>query len=208
MPWCPAAGDDGKIAGQQRRLVDGGELGPAGLRQARWGRRCAVPPARPPASGRASGWRSGGRHPGCQRPRLGSGRRQTIQQRDFASPGDAEFDEPRPHVAPDSLRRNQWALSGTWMIERRASVLNQADGRIAFRFHAATSIWYATTGARCVRAVARARRWRTSRRRPRARRRRTGSSPPASRPRCSHSARPPTPLRRQTDTSSRKSRIG
>jgi hypothetical protein len=40
-----------------------------------------------------------------------------------------------PYVAPDSLRLNQWALSGDWTIERRASVLNRADGRIAFRFH-------------------------------------------------------------------------
>jgi Thioredoxin like C-terminal domain len=38
-------------------------------------------------------------------------------------------------VAPDSLRLNQWARSGDWTIERRASVLNRADGRIAFRFH-------------------------------------------------------------------------
>jgi hypothetical protein len=39
-------------------------------------------------------------------------------------------------VAPDSLRVNQRALSGGWRIERRASVLNRADGWIAFRFHA------------------------------------------------------------------------
>jgi hypothetical protein len=31
---------------------------------------------------------------------------------------------------------NQWALSGDWTIESGASVLNRADGRIAFRFHA------------------------------------------------------------------------
>jgi hypothetical protein len=34
------------------------------------------------------------------------------------------------------LRLNQWALAGEWTIERGASVLNRADGRIAFRFHA------------------------------------------------------------------------
>jgi thiol-disulfide isomerase/thioredoxin len=54
----------------------------------------------------------------------------------FASPGGAEVDEPRSYVAPDSLKLNQWALSGEWTIERGASVLNRADGRIAFRFHA------------------------------------------------------------------------
>jgi thiol-disulfide isomerase/thioredoxin len=54
----------------------------------------------------------------------------------FASPGGAELDEPRTYVAPDRLHLNQWALTGDWTIERGASVLNGADGRIAFRFHA------------------------------------------------------------------------
>jgi thiol-disulfide isomerase/thioredoxin len=58
------------------------------------------------------------------------------QAQNFASPGGAEFDEPRSYVAPDSLKLNHWALSGDWTIERGASVLNRADGRIAFRFHA------------------------------------------------------------------------
>jgi thiol-disulfide isomerase/thioredoxin len=39
-------------------------------------------------------------------------------------------------VAPDALKLNQWALTGDWAVERRACVLNQADGGIAFRFHA------------------------------------------------------------------------
>jgi hypothetical protein len=58
------------------------------------------------------------------------------QAQNFASPGGAEIDEPRTYVAPDSLRLNRWALSGDWTIERGASVLNRADGRISFRFHA------------------------------------------------------------------------
>jgi thiol-disulfide isomerase/thioredoxin len=58
------------------------------------------------------------------------------QAQNFASPGGAQFDEPRTYVAPDSLTLNHWALSGDWTIERGASVLNQADGRLAFRFHA------------------------------------------------------------------------
>jgi thiol-disulfide isomerase/thioredoxin len=37
--------------------------------------------------------------------------------------------------APDRLNLNQWALSGDWTIESRASVLNDAGGRIRFRFH-------------------------------------------------------------------------
>jgi thiol-disulfide isomerase/thioredoxin len=39
-------------------------------------------------------------------------------------------------VPPDRLRLNDWALSGNWTIERGASVLNEAGGSIAFRFHA------------------------------------------------------------------------
>jgi thiol-disulfide isomerase/thioredoxin len=58
------------------------------------------------------------------------------QAQNFASPGGAVLDEPRTYVAPDSLRLNQWALSGDWTVARGASVLNRADGRIAFRFHA------------------------------------------------------------------------
>jgi len=58
------------------------------------------------------------------------------QGQNFASPGGAELDEPRDYVAPDRLTLNHWALSGGWTVGRRASVLNRADGRIAFRFHA------------------------------------------------------------------------
>lgn len=54
----------------------------------------------------------------------------------FASPGGAELDRPRIYGAPESLRLNQWALSGEWAVERGASVLSGADGSIAFRFHA------------------------------------------------------------------------
>ena len=58
------------------------------------------------------------------------------QTQNFASPGGVPFDEPRTYVAPDSLRLNQWALSGDWTVGRGASVSNRAGGRIAFRFHA------------------------------------------------------------------------
>jgi thiol-disulfide isomerase/thioredoxin len=57
------------------------------------------------------------------------------QAENFASDGAAP-DEPRTYEVPDKLRLNQWALAGDWTIESRASVLNAADGRIAFRFHA------------------------------------------------------------------------
>jgi thiol-disulfide isomerase/thioredoxin len=58
------------------------------------------------------------------------------QAQNFASPGGADLGAPRNYAVPDRLRLNQWALSGDWTIERGASVLNRADGRIAFRFHA------------------------------------------------------------------------
>jgi thiol-disulfide isomerase/thioredoxin len=58
------------------------------------------------------------------------------QAQNFASTGGVELDEPHTYGAPDSLELNQWALAGDWTIERGASVLNGADGQIAFRFHA------------------------------------------------------------------------
>ncbi len=58
------------------------------------------------------------------------------QTQNFASPGGVAFDKSRTYVAPDSLRLNQWALSGDWTIESGGSVLNQAEGGIAFCFHA------------------------------------------------------------------------
>jgi thiol-disulfide isomerase/thioredoxin len=58
------------------------------------------------------------------------------QAQNFASPGGAELDQPRTYAVPDALRLNHWALAGDWTVERRASVLNRAEGRIAFRFHA------------------------------------------------------------------------
>jgi thiol-disulfide isomerase/thioredoxin len=57
------------------------------------------------------------------------------QAQNFASP-DPALDGPRTYEVPDRLKLNHWGLSGDWTIERGASVLNRADGRIAFRFHA------------------------------------------------------------------------
>ena len=58
------------------------------------------------------------------------------QGRNFGSPGGAAFDEPRDYSAPDRLMLNRWALSGSWTITSGASILNNAHGRILFRFHA------------------------------------------------------------------------
>ena len=54
----------------------------------------------------------------------------------FASPGGAVLDKRRVYAAPARLRLNQWALSGDWTMEKQATVLNKANGRIAYRFHA------------------------------------------------------------------------
>jgi thiol-disulfide isomerase/thioredoxin len=51
-------------------------------------------------------------------------------------PGDAAVDESRTYAIPESLRLNQWALAGDWTIKGGASVLDEAGGSIAFRFHA------------------------------------------------------------------------
>ena len=56
------------------------------------------------------------------------------QAQNFA--GEPRFDAARTYVAPDRLQLNQWALSGDWTIEGGRSVLNEAGGRIPFRFHA------------------------------------------------------------------------
>ena len=37
---------------------------------------------------------------------------------------------------PARLRLNHWALLGDWTVKRQATVLNEANGRIAYRFHA------------------------------------------------------------------------
>ena len=54
----------------------------------------------------------------------------------FASPGGAVEDKRRVYAAPAQLRLNQWALSGDWTVGKQAAVLNEADGRIVYRFHA------------------------------------------------------------------------
>ena len=54
----------------------------------------------------------------------------------FASPGGAALNTRRVYTAPAPLKLNHWALSGDWTVEEQAIVLNKADGRIAYCFHA------------------------------------------------------------------------
>jgi thiol-disulfide isomerase/thioredoxin len=58
------------------------------------------------------------------------------QAQNFVSADRADFDEAQDFGVPNRLERNHWALSGNWTIGPGASVVNQADGRILFRFHA------------------------------------------------------------------------
>ncbi|HEV2922151.1 MAG TPA: thioredoxin, partial [Actinomycetota bacterium] len=54
----------------------------------------------------------------------------------FASSNGVVLDTPHGYAAPGRLALNQWALAGDWTVGRQAIVLNQADGRILYRFHA------------------------------------------------------------------------
>jgi thiol-disulfide isomerase/thioredoxin len=54
----------------------------------------------------------------------------------FASPGGAQSDKRRVYAAPARLALNEWALSGDWTVGKQAVALNEAGGRITYRFHA------------------------------------------------------------------------
>jgi thiol-disulfide isomerase/thioredoxin len=54
----------------------------------------------------------------------------------FASPDGAVLGTQHVYAVPERLRLNHWALAGDWTVQRQAIALNQADGGIAYRFHA------------------------------------------------------------------------
>jgi thiol-disulfide isomerase/thioredoxin len=55
----------------------------------------------------------------------------------FASSEPPRFDEPHSYQEPARpLSLNQWAPTGTWTLAAHAAVLNEAPGRIGFRFQA------------------------------------------------------------------------
>jgi thiol-disulfide isomerase/thioredoxin len=62
---------------------------------------------------------------------LGSERTQN-----FALFPGAVLDTRHVYAAPTRLALNHWALAGDWTVQRQATVLNQAGGRIAYRFQA------------------------------------------------------------------------
>jgi hypothetical protein len=52
----------------------------------------------------------------------------------FASPGGIGPGESRDFAAPERLTLNHWALSGDWTVRADRVVLNEAGGRLLFRF--------------------------------------------------------------------------
>jgi thiol-disulfide isomerase/thioredoxin len=54
----------------------------------------------------------------------------------FASPGGQVLDRRSVYSVPARLSLNHWALSGDWTVRGVPVVLNEANGRIAYRFHA------------------------------------------------------------------------
>jgi hypothetical protein len=46
------------------------------------------------------------------------------------------LDNRRVYAVPARVRLNHWALSGDWTVGKQSTVLNKANGRIAYRFHA------------------------------------------------------------------------
>ena len=58
------------------------------------------------------------------------------QAANFASAGGLVRDKVQRYAAPATLGLNQWSLSGTWTVDPQRAVLDKANGRIAYRFHA------------------------------------------------------------------------
>ena len=54
----------------------------------------------------------------------------------FSSPGGIARNKAHVYAAPAGLKLNHWALSGDWTIRQGSALLNQANGRVAFCFHA------------------------------------------------------------------------
>jgi hypothetical protein len=54
----------------------------------------------------------------------------------FASPEGAVLNTSNVYTVPAPLSLNEWALSGDWTFQNEFTRLNQANGRIVYRFHA------------------------------------------------------------------------
>lgn len=56
--------------------------------------------------------------------------------KNFATTDGLVRDQPHLYASAPMLKLNQWALTGDWTVEREHAVVNHANGRIAYRFHA------------------------------------------------------------------------
>jgi thiol-disulfide isomerase/thioredoxin len=54
----------------------------------------------------------------------------------FASPGGLVGSTAKTYTAPSTLRLNHWGFAGIWNVSAEFATLNEAPGRIRFRFHA------------------------------------------------------------------------
>ena len=86
----------------------------------------------------------------------------------------AVADQRRVYAAPARLKLNQWALSGDWTMGKQATVLNKANGRIVYRFHARDLHLVMGPAARGASCDFGCYRWKAAGRCSRHRRRRTG----------------------------------
>jgi thiol-disulfide isomerase/thioredoxin len=66
----------------------------------------------------------------------------------FASPDGAVFAQRHTFEPPQRLPLNHWALGGEWTIARENVVVEQAGGRIAYRFHARDAHLVLSSGPR------------------------------------------------------------
>jgi thiol-disulfide isomerase/thioredoxin len=56
--------------------------------------------------------------------------------RNLVSPGGAVRGTGSTYAAPSRLEVNEWALLGNWTVDNEPALLNKADGRLVYRFHA------------------------------------------------------------------------
>ncbi|AVA33385.1 cytochrome c biogenesis protein CcdA/thiol-disulfide isomerase/thioredoxin [Cupriavidus metallidurans] len=54
----------------------------------------------------------------------------------FASPGGARPDQSKDYAAPAHPTLNEWGLAGNWKVGEEQATLEQASGKIVYRFHA------------------------------------------------------------------------
>ncbi|MBB5064413.1 redoxin domain-containing protein [Granulicella mallensis] len=54
----------------------------------------------------------------------------------FGSAGGTARNKSRLYTSPAELKLNHWALAGDWTVGKQGAVLNAANGRIVYRFHA------------------------------------------------------------------------